>query len=122
MYLRLCTRDPHQLFLRLESQVREFVIEMKVKLLKQLNSGYKSPPEAKSFIQLLLDEYEHLCVVSRKMGKILEKLVSILVGYFQENIFTQLGVNCEIQYCYMYFIVKVGSVLSLLENRASVQI
>lgn len=71
---RLCTRDPHQLFLRLESQVREFVIEMKVKLLKQLNSGYKSPPEAKSFIQLLLDEYEHLCVVSRKMGKILEKL------------------------------------------------
>lgn len=84
-YLRLCTRDPHQLFLRLESQVREFVIEMKVKLLKQLNSGYKSPPEAKSFIQLLLDEYEHLCVVSRKMGKILEKLVSILVGYFREE-------------------------------------
>lgn len=73
---RLCTRDPHQLFLRLESQVREFVIEMKVKLLKQLNAGYKSPPEAKSFIQLLLDEYRHLCVVSRKMGTILEKLVS----------------------------------------------
>ncbi|XP_061177860.1 protein FAM193A-like [Saccostrea echinata] len=71
---RLCARDPHQLFLRLESQVREFVIEMKVKLLKQLNSGYKSPPESKSFIQLLLDEYGHLCKVSAEMGKILEKL------------------------------------------------
>ncbi|XP_052099365.1 protein FAM193A-like isoform X1 [Mytilus californianus] len=71
---RLCTRDPHQLFLRLESQVREFVIEMKVKLLKQLNSGYKTPPEAKAFISLLLDEYCHLCGVSRKMSEILTKL------------------------------------------------
>lgn len=75
-HFRLCARDPHQLFLRLESQVREFVIEMKVKLLKQLNSGYKTPPEAKAFIQLLLDEYGHLCVVSRKMAEILNKLVS----------------------------------------------
>lgn len=71
---RLCTRDPHQLFLRLESQVREFVIEMKVKLLKQLSSGYKTPPEAKAFISLLLDEYCHLCAVSRKMSEILTKL------------------------------------------------
>lgn len=85
MTLRLCTRDPHQLFLRLESQVREFVIEMKVKLLKQLNAGYKSPPEAKSFIQLLLDEYRHLCLVSRKMGTILEKLVSTICTHSQNE-------------------------------------
>ncbi|KAL3864296.1 hypothetical protein ACJMK2_005990 [Sinanodonta woodiana] len=71
---RLCCRDPHQLFLRLESQVREFVIEMKVKLLKQLNSGFKTPPQAKHFISLLLDEYGHLCRVARKMAGILGEL------------------------------------------------
>jgi hypothetical protein len=41
-----------------------------------LNSGYKTPPEAKTFISLLLDEYCHLCAVSRKMSEILTKLVS----------------------------------------------
>ncbi|XP_060085578.1 protein FAM193A-like [Ylistrum balloti] len=71
---RLCSRDPHQLFLRLESQVREFVIEMKVRLLKQLHSGYKTPPEAKTFISMLLDEYGHLCHVSRKMAEVLTEL------------------------------------------------
>ncbi|XP_021378384.1 protein FAM193A-like isoform X2 [Mizuhopecten yessoensis] len=71
---RLCSRDPHQLFLRLESQVREFVIEMKVRLLKQLHSGYKTPPEAKTFISMLLDEYGHLCQVSRKMAEVLTEL------------------------------------------------
>ena len=73
---RLCHRDPHQLFLRLESQVREFVIEMKVKLLKQLNTGLKTPPQAKKFISLLLDEYAHLCKVARKMSGVLIELVS----------------------------------------------
>ena len=73
---RLCHRDPHQLFLRLESQVREFVIEMKVKLLKQLNTGLKTPPQAKKFISLLLDEYAHLCKVARKMSGLLIELVS----------------------------------------------
>lgn len=71
---RLCSRDPHQLFLRLESQVREFVIEMKVRLLKQLHSGYKTPPEAKTFISMLLEEYGHLCHVSRKMAEVLTEL------------------------------------------------
>ncbi|XP_041368374.1 protein FAM193A-like [Gigantopelta aegis] len=66
---RLCARDPHQLFLRMESQVREFVIEKKVRLLKQLDCGYKTPPEAKQFISLLLDEYHQLCLASRLTSK-----------------------------------------------------
>ncbi|XP_046371497.2 protein FAM193A-like isoform X3 [Haliotis rufescens] len=71
---RLCSRDPHQLFLRLESQVREFVIEKKVRLLKQLNCGYKSPPQAKEFISLLLDEYNQLCLASRLTAEYLTDL------------------------------------------------
>lgn len=71
---KLCSRDPHQLFLRLESQVREFVIEMKVKLLKQLKSGCKTPPQAKKFISLMLDEYAHLCKVARKVAGLLKEL------------------------------------------------
>lgn len=74
--IRLCQRDPHQLFLRLESQVREFVIEMKVKLLKQLSTGIKTPPQAKTFISLLLEEYAHLCKIARKMSGLLSDLVS----------------------------------------------
>ena len=76
---RLCQRDPHQLFLRLESQVREFVIEMKVKLLKQLSTGLKTPPQAKKFISLLLEEYAHLCKVARKMSGLLIHLVSLFI-------------------------------------------
>ena len=76
IHFRLCQRDPHQLFLRLESQVREFVIEMKVKLLKQLSTGLKTPPQAKKFISLLLEEYAHLCKVARKMSGLLVHLVS----------------------------------------------
>ncbi|XP_045190790.2 protein FAM193A-like isoform X3 [Mercenaria mercenaria] len=71
---KLCSRDPHQLFLRLESQVREFVIEMKVKLLKQLSTGFKTPPQAKKFISLMLEEYAHLCKVARKMAGLLKEL------------------------------------------------
>lgn len=71
---KLCSRDPHQLFLRLESQVREFVIEMKVKLLKQLSTGFKTPPQAKKFISLLLEEYAHLCKIARRMSGLLMEL------------------------------------------------
>ncbi|XP_052772663.1 protein FAM193A-like isoform X3 [Mya arenaria] len=71
---RLCSRDPHQLFLRLESQVREFVIEMKVKLLKQLSTGFKTPPQARMFIGLMLAEYAHLCRVARRMAGLLKEL------------------------------------------------
>lgn len=82
MFHRLCIRDPHQLFLRLESQVREFVIEMKVRLLKQLHPGCKTPQEAKAFISLLLDEYGHLCKVSRRLAETLTELVRMCLKNF----------------------------------------
>jgi len=75
---RLCSRDPHQLFLRLESQVREFVIEMKVKLLKQLAAGFKTPPQARKFIALMLEEYAHMCRVARRLAGLLKELVRLI--------------------------------------------
>jgi hypothetical protein len=48
---------------------------MKVKLLKQLSTGFKTPPQAKKFISLMLEEYAHLCKVARKMAGLLKELV-----------------------------------------------
>lgn len=35
---RLCKRDPHQLFMRLEGQAQDFVVETKVRLLDLLHN------------------------------------------------------------------------------------
>lgn len=74
MVARLCSRDAHQLFLRLESQVREFVIEKKVNLLKKLSAGYGTPPEAREVMSTLLNEYNQLCAVSRLVSEHLTDL------------------------------------------------
>lgn len=42
---RLCARDPHQLYQRLESQGTEFVMELRVSLLQILVSPDKGVPE-----------------------------------------------------------------------------
>ena len=47
----LCARDPHQLFQRLEAGVREFVIEMKLRLIELLQRQAKNPSLAQDFIQ-----------------------------------------------------------------------
>ncbi len=75
---RLCIRDPHQLYQRLESQGREYVIEMKVRLLKQLTSGHKTPPQAKQFVAMLLEEYSNLCTAAKTLASFLTELVRIL--------------------------------------------
>lgn len=54
---------------------------MKVKLLKQLSTGFKTPPQAKEFITLLLDEYNHLSKVARKMTGLLKELVCMSIAY-----------------------------------------
>jgi len=51
---------------------------MKVKLLKQLSTGFKTPPQAKAFISLMMDEYSHLCRVASKMSGLLKDLVCSL--------------------------------------------
>jgi len=62
---RLCEHDADELFQRLESQVREVVIEMKVRLLKELTVDHKVELRAHQFVSLLLSEYANLCASSQ---------------------------------------------------------
>ena len=48
---KLCWRDPHQLFQRLETGVKEFVLEIKLKLIELLQQQAKNPSLAEDFIQ-----------------------------------------------------------------------
>lgn len=81
---RLCERDPYQLYQRLEQQAREYVLEMKVRLLRQLSAASKvkapsalqGPPQAHQFISLLLEEYGALCQAARTISTFLGTLVS----------------------------------------------
>jgi len=58
---KLCSRDPHQLFLRLESQVRELVIGIKTSLLEKLKrEGYTTPELALNFTSSMLSHYDLL--------------------------------------------------------------
>ncbi|KAJ8281034.1 hypothetical protein GJAV_G00062620 [Gymnothorax javanicus] len=74
---RLCEKDPYQLYQRLEQQAREYVLEMKVRLLKHLSAGSKGasamhgPPQAHQFISLLLEEYSALCQAARTISSFL---------------------------------------------------
>ncbi|XP_076001582.1 protein FAM193A isoform X2 [Genypterus blacodes] len=80
---RLCEKDPYQLYQRLEQQAREYVLEMKVRLLKHLSAGSKAtgpsgplaaaqgPPQAHQFISLLLEEYSALCQAARTISSFL---------------------------------------------------
>lgn len=82
-FCRLCERDPYQLYQRLEQQAREYVLEMKVRLLRQLSAaskvkapaGLQGPPQAHQFISLLLEEYSALCQAARTISTFLGTLV-----------------------------------------------
>lgn len=94
MLFSLCEKDPYQLYQRLEQQAREYVLEMKVRLLKHLSAGSKvttattttaaaaavavqGPPQAHQFISLLLEEYSALCQAARTISSFLLTLVSL---------------------------------------------
>lgn len=47
----LCGRDPHQLYQRLEAGIREFVLELKLKLIELLQNQAKNPSLAHEFIK-----------------------------------------------------------------------
>ena len=72
---RLVMRDSHQLFQRLESQAQEYVLEAKVRLLKQMSTGLKTPQQARQFVSMLLDEYALLCMSAKKQASFLHELV-----------------------------------------------
>ncbi|XP_017263697.1 protein FAM193A isoform X2 [Kryptolebias marmoratus] len=92
---RLCVKDPYQLYQRLEQQAREYVLEMKVRLLKHLSSGSKSagapgavaaaqgPPQAHRFVSLLLEEYSALCQAARTISSFLLTLENEHLQKFQ---------------------------------------
>ncbi|XP_054995191.1 protein FAM193A isoform X2 [Sorex araneus] len=88
---RLCERDPYQLYQRLEQQAREYVLEMKVRLLRQLSaaskvkapSGLQGPPQAHQFISLLLEEYSALCQAARTISTFLGTLENEHLKKFQ---------------------------------------
>lgn len=85
---RLCEKDPFQLYQRLEQQAREYVLEMRVRLLKHLAAGSKvmgpaatvpavqGPPQAYQLISMLLEEYSTLCQAARTISGFLLTLVS----------------------------------------------
>ncbi|XP_036777126.2 protein FAM193A isoform X3 [Manis pentadactyla] len=88
---RLCERDPYQLYQRLEQQAREYVLEMKVRLLRQLSAASKvrapaalqGPPQAHQFISLLLEEYGALCQAARTISTFLGTLENEHLTKFQ---------------------------------------
>ncbi|XP_063780679.1 protein FAM193A isoform X4 [Pseudophryne corroboree] len=86
---RLCERDPYQLYQRLEQQAREYVLELKVRLLKHLSLGFKvtpsiqGPPQAHQFISLLLEEYSALCQAACTIGTFLVTLENEHLKKFQ---------------------------------------
>ena len=96
---KLCTKDPHQFFQRLETLARlappptaslatppspvyrEYLLEVKVRLLEQLSCGFNSPQLAIEFIQMLLDEYSTLCEALPALLFLLEPLVDMHVSH-----------------------------------------
>uniref|UniRef100_A0A672PK00 Family with sequence similarity 193 member A n=1 Tax=Sinocyclocheilus grahami TaxID=75366 RepID=A0A672PK00_SINGR len=87
---RLCEKDPYQLYQRLEQQAREYVLEIKVRLLKHLSTGSKAPgaasqgpPQAHQFISLLLEEYNALCQAARTISSFLLTLENEHLQKFQ---------------------------------------
>ncbi|KAM9769726.1 protein FAM193A isoform 1-T1 [Menidia menidia] len=89
---RLCIKDPYQLYQRLEQQAREYVLEVKVRLLKHLSTGSKNPgpiaaaqgpPQAHQFISLLLEEYNALCQAARTISSFLLTLENEHLQKFQ---------------------------------------
>jgi len=68
-----------QFFQRLETLAREYLLEVKVRLLEQLSLGFNSPQLAISFIEMLLDEYFTLADALPSLHQLLQPLVSVSV-------------------------------------------
>ena len=66
-----------QFFQRLETLAREYLLEVKVRLLEQLSLGFNSPQLAISFIEMLLDEYFTLADALPYLHQLLQPLVSV---------------------------------------------
>lgn len=71
---KLVWRDPHQLYQRLESQLRDFVLELKGRLVELLQKQAKNPNLAQEFIQCLLGGHDKLCEAGKLVTPVLSDL------------------------------------------------
>nr|XP_014348486.1 PREDICTED: protein FAM193A [Latimeria chalumnae] len=107
---RLCERDPYQLYQRLEQQAREYVLEMKVRLLRHLSLGSKvvstvqGPPQAHQFISLFLEEYSALCQAARTISTFLVTLVSLFLCKMDFEV-AQIHFGCNNSLCFLSFLL-----------------
>lgn len=69
------TQSPIALYHWVVPYCREYLLEVKVRLLEQLSCGFNSPQLAIEFIQMLLDEYSALCNALPALLYLLEPLV-----------------------------------------------
>jgi len=91
---KLVWRDPHQLYQRLEAQLREVVIELKVKLVELLSKQAKNPSLAQEFIQGLLGGHEKLCEAS--------KIVNPVIGDLEVNHLRRFSLTWELLSKHLY--------------------
>nr|XP_026690451.1 uncharacterized protein LOC100178109 [Ciona intestinalis] len=73
----LVAKDPHLLFLRIESQARDYVNEVKTRLLKQLTNGYNTPQLACNFVNVMFNEFTNLLNTART--------VATFISHLEEN-------------------------------------
>ena len=79
---KLCWKDPHQLFQRLEACVKEFVLEVKLRLIELIQKQAKNASLAQDFIQELLCGYERLCNAAQHLSPALIDLELEHLGKF----------------------------------------
>jgi len=71
---KLVWRDPHQLYQRLESILRDVVVELRQRLVELLQKQAKNPNLAQEFIQSLLGGHDKLCEAAKLVGPVLGDL------------------------------------------------
>ena len=91
--LKLVFSDPHQLFQKLEAELREVVIELKSNLAGLL-SQQESPELAEVFLHSLLVGHERLCEASRIIGPVM--------GSLQVNHLTSFSLTWDLMSKHLY--------------------
>ena len=95
---KLVWRDPHQLYQRLEAQLREVVVELKLRLVELLSTQAKNPGLAQEFIQGLLGGHEKLCEAS--------KIISPVLGDLEVNHLRRFSLTWEILSKHLYQVIS----------------
>merc|ERR1719295_1758445 len=95
----LCNKDPHQLFQRLETGVRDIVVDIKLRLIELLQKQAKNPSLAQDFIQSLLESYERLCSAAQQVSP---ALIDLEMKHLNRFSFTWEVFNKHLYQCVIY--------------------